>query len=65
MDFRRVHDTAFFFSFLSVIAIMQICKHVMAKGRFGSISKLNMFWFDFCFTPLQHILGRFGGGQLP
>ena len=23
------------------------------------------FWFDFCFTALQHILGNFGRGQLP
>ena len=23
------------------------------------------FWFDFCFTTLQHILGHFGRGQLP
>ena len=23
------------------------------------------FWFDFCFTALQHILGHFGRGQLP
>ena len=22
------------------------------------------FWFDFCFTALQHILGHFGRGQL-
>ena len=31
--------------------------------------KLNIlflvwFWFDFCFTALQHILGHFGRGQL-
>ena len=23
-----------------------------------------IFWFDFCFTTLQHILGHFGRGQL-
>ena len=23
------------------------------------------FWFDFCFTALQHILGHFEHGQLP
>ena len=23
------------------------------------------FWFDFCFTALQHILGHFGCSQLP
>ena len=22
------------------------------------------FWFDFCFTAIQHILGHFGRGQL-
>ena len=22
------------------------------------------FWFDFCFTALQHILGHIGRGQL-
>ena len=25
----------------------------------------SKFWFDFCFTALQHILGHFGRGQLP
>ena len=25
----------------------------------------EMFWFDFCFTGLQHILGHFERGQLP
>ena len=25
---------------------------------------LTCFWFDFCFTALQHILGHFGRGQL-
>ena len=27
--------------------------------------KRKLFWFDFCFTALQHILGHFGRGQLP
>ena len=26
---------------------------------------INDFWFDFCFTALQHILGHFECGQLP
>ena len=26
--------------------------------------KIIRFWFDFCFTALQHILGHFGRGQL-
>ena len=26
---------------------------------------IEIFWFDFCFTALQHILGHFGRGQLP
>ena len=25
----------------------------------------QQFWFDFCFTALQHILGHFEPGQLP
>ena len=25
----------------------------------------DLFWFDFCFMALQHILGHFGHGQLP
>ena len=25
---------------------------------------MDSFWFDFCFTALQHILGNFGCGQL-
>ena len=25
---------------------------------------MGWFWFDFCFTALQHILDHFGRGQL-
>ena len=25
----------------------------------------KVYWFDFCFTALQHILDHFGRGQLP
>ena len=26
---------------------------------------MEVFWFDFCFMALQHILGHFERGQLP
>ena len=34
------------------------------NGENGSPPFLGCFWFDFCFTALQHILGHFGRGQL-
>ena len=33
---------------------LRVCKH-----------GIQQFWFDFCFTALQHILGHFGHGQSP
>ena len=31
----------------------------------GILPPTMVFWFDFCFIYLQHILGHFGCGQLP
>ena len=34
-------------------------------GNCVNLCHLPVYWFDFCFTALQHILGHFGRGQLP
>ena len=34
------------------------------KNVMPNVFELGLFWFDFCFTALQHILGHFGRGQL-
>ena len=42
--------------------------HTKTSGSSMKCGKWNLFgnfWFDFCFTALQHILGHFGCGQLP
>ena len=38
---------------------------VLILAVFENFRKTSFwFWFDFCFTALQHILGHFGRGQL-
>ena len=34
------------------------------RHHFPHYKSIGTFWFDFCFTALQHILGNFGRGQL-
>ena len=43
------------------------CTSQLAMNNKGADQTAQMFWvwFDFCFTALQHILGRFERGQLP
>ena len=42
-----------------------LCKLDEFKDELDKFSELGaVFWFDFCFMTLRHILGHFGRGQL-
>ena len=42
--------------------ILELCLCSITCEIIGGFDQI--FWFDFCFTALQHILGHFGRGQL-
>ena len=44
---------------IRLTGLIKISSHCTTKTNHLS------FWFDFCFTALQHILGHFERGQLP
>ena len=45
--------------------IFLLPKDLLFKNYLSSFAAGVKFWFDFCFTDLQPILGHFGRGQLP
>ena len=47
------------------IQAMKKLGHQFSVQTFPEVFIVIWFWFDFCFTALQHILGHFGRGELP